>query len=136
MVNGAYGATRERDMSKSGSYCVITIPFAGDGLERVDVSGNLTFGDIEVNVGPRAKMLGYAHEGYHILYGVCDECVIITVPFTDQLKATRGNIVALVCGHEPADERFDHEVKKKGGQRVTLEGSPPDPHGWGASVVG
>ena len=70
----------------------------GDGLECVNVSDNLTFGDIEVNAGPIAKLMDYVHEVYHILYGACDECAVVIVPFIGQLEATRDNFVALVHG--------------------------------------
>jgi hypothetical protein len=56
---GAYGATPESDMDKPGSWCFIPILFAGDGLKRVNVSGNLTFVDIEDITGPNAKLLDY-----------------------------------------------------------------------------
>ena len=68
-------------MSEPRLECIISIPFAGDDLERVNVSDNLIFGYIEVNAIPREKLLDYAREGYHILYGVRDECAVIGVPF-------------------------------------------------------
>jgi len=42
--------------------------------------------------------------------------------------------VAIVSGREPAYEQFDHEVKKKRGKEVALEGAPYDPHGCGVPV--
>jgi hypothetical protein len=104
-------------------------PVCSDGLECVDVSDNFTFGDFEVNARPGAKLLDYIQEGYHIFYGVCGECIVINVPFVGQFEATRGNGIAIICGHEPTDQRFDHEVKNKGGQGGALEGSLPKPHG-------
>jgi hypothetical protein len=44
-------------MRKFGSEGIIPIPYAGNGFERVDVSGNITVGDIQMNAGPRAKLL-------------------------------------------------------------------------------
>ena len=73
-------------------------------MKLVDVSGNLTFGDIEMNVWPRAKLLDYVQERYHILYGVCHEFDVVSVTFTSQFEATRGNFVALVRGRKPSDK--------------------------------
>jgi hypothetical protein len=74
----------------------------------VDISYNLTFGDIEVNTGLRAKLFDYVQEGYYILRGVYDECAAVCLPFTGQFEATRGLFVALVRVIEPVNTRFDH----------------------------
>jgi hypothetical protein len=57
LLKGSGGTAREGDISKLGPEVVIPVPFAGDGLECVDASGDLTFGDIEVNARPRAKLM-------------------------------------------------------------------------------
>ena len=57
MRKGADGPACEGDMRKFGSEGIIPIPYAGNGFERVDVSGNITVGDIQMNAGPRAKLL-------------------------------------------------------------------------------
>jgi hypothetical protein len=44
------GSSCKRDVSKPGAECVITVLSLGDRLEFVDVSNDLTFGDIERNV--------------------------------------------------------------------------------------
>ena len=54
MRKEAYGTTCEGDVGEPGSEGVVPIPFTGDDLERVDVSVDLTFIDIEDNVGRSA----------------------------------------------------------------------------------
>ena len=71
-------------MSKPGSECVVAVPSFGDGLEFVNVSGDLTFGDIEVNAGPRTKLWDYVQERDYVLNGVGDECAVVTVPLASQ----------------------------------------------------
>ena len=47
---GADGEGGKRDVSKAGTECyVVTVPSLGDIWEFVDVSSDLTFGDIEMN---------------------------------------------------------------------------------------
>jgi hypothetical protein len=65
---GADRAACEDDMREFGSEGVIPILFADDCLERVGLSGHLTFGDIEVNARPKAKLLDYVEERYRILH--------------------------------------------------------------------
>ena len=103
MCEGAYGAAQESDVSESGSKCIIPIPLTWDSLECVDVRRNLTFGDIRVYAIPRADLLDYFHKGYHILYGIDDECAVVRVPFASQFETTRGDVVILVHGREQAD---------------------------------
>ncbi len=93
-------------------------------MECVDVSDDLTFGDIEANAGPRAKLLDYVQKGYHVLYGVCGECAIVSVPFASKFEPTKRNFKSLIYGSELAEKRFDHEVEKKRRQGGRLEGSP------------
>ena len=57
LLKGASGTAREGDISEPSPEVVIPVPFAGGGLECVDVSGDLTFGDIEINARPRAKLV-------------------------------------------------------------------------------
>jgi len=99
----AYGAIREIDVSDSRSKCVIPIPLTGDGLECVDVRRDLTFGDIQVYVRPRAELLDYVQKGYHILYGVCDECALFCLQFAGHFETTRGDGVTLVHSRKPLD---------------------------------
>ena len=57
LSKGADGAAFEGAMSEPVPEGIIPIPFAGDGMECVGISGYITFSDIEVNAGPRAKLL-------------------------------------------------------------------------------
>ena len=124
MSEGAYGEVRESDVSESGSKRAIPIPLTRDDLECVDVRRDLTFCDIQVYVRPRVGLLNYVHEGYYILYGVCDECTVIRVPFAGMFETTRGDVVTLVRGREPADQMFDHEVEEERGHGVPLKCTP------------
>ena len=69
----------------------------------MNVSGDLTFGDIEMYARPRAKLSDYVRKGWHILYGVCDKCAIVGILFTGQYEATRGDVVAFLRGRELAN---------------------------------
>ncbi len=78
----------------------------------MDVSSDLTFGDIEMNACPRTKLLDYAQEGDHILDIIGDEGAVIRIPPACQYETTRGNVVSLARGGEPSNERFNHKIEK------------------------
>ena len=49
MYKGGDRVASERDVSKPCAECVVTVPSLTDRLEFVDVSSDLTFGDMEMN---------------------------------------------------------------------------------------
>ena len=72
-------------------------------MKCLNISGNLIYCDIELNLGPRAKLMDYVQKGHIIRHVVRDECAVMSVPLTGKFEATRGDVVGLVHGREPAD---------------------------------
>jgi hypothetical protein len=48
------------------------------------------------------------------------------VPFAGKLEAAGGDVIAFVRSIKLANQGFDHEIEKEGGQRVALKGAASD----------
>jgi hypothetical protein len=56
LSKGADGTACECDVGELSSECVVPVSSLGDRLEFVDMSGDLTLDDIEMNAGPCTKL--------------------------------------------------------------------------------
>jgi len=66
-----------------GAGCYVAVPFLGGGggrLQCVDVSTDLTFGNIEMYACHRTLFLDDVQLGDYVLNGVGDEGAVIRVP--------------------------------------------------------
>ena len=72
-------AARQSNVGEPRSECVVSVPLAGDGLEIVDVSGDLAIFYIKVNAGPCDELVNYVEEDGQVLHRVSDESSVVRV---------------------------------------------------------
>ncbi len=72
-------------MRESSSQRVVSVPFAGDGLEFLEKCGNLAFVGIKMNNGPFAVLIDQIEKGDHVFHRVGDESSIIRIPLAGKL---------------------------------------------------
>ncbi len=68
LSEGANRAARQVNTSESGSECVVSVHFARDRLEIMDVFGDLAFFHIEVDAKPCAELVDKVEENNHVLH--------------------------------------------------------------------
>jgi hypothetical protein len=81
MGEGANSAARNVDVSEPSSECVVSVSFARDALEIMDVWVDLALFDVEVNARLCAEFVEKVEEDNHVLHGVGYDCDIVRVPF-------------------------------------------------------
>ncbi len=89
---------RQVDVCEHGSKRVISVPFAGNGLNIVDKFGDLAFVGVQINPGPLAELVDQVEKGDHVLHRVGDESVVVRVPLAGQVQVARGDVISLIRG--------------------------------------
>ena len=78
-------ARRQVYVCESSSQRIVSVPFAGDGLNVMDKCGDLAFVGIKMNAGPFAELVGEFEKGDHVLHRVGDESSVIRMPLPGRL---------------------------------------------------
>ena len=100
------------DLCESRFESIVSFRFLSDLLESLEVRRELTFSDVEADTGPVTELFDYVEQGYHVINGIGDQGAIIGIPLARESEAARRDVVTLLRGVEPADDRFNHEVEQ------------------------